>query len=366
MMLRTARKQLTGGVELDVRAENVTDRSFAQKCDEPLRARAIRVDLVDHQATRQQKVAGEQQRGPVVVEDQVSRLMAGCRDDFDRASAERDARDAFWPFRQAERRAQVFDLCRHDLDSRQRCELRVACTVIAMPVRMQDQQRNLRSSLAGHQIHYCHGQRHLRRVFRRPRVDQQRLVLADEQIQQRGFEIRAQALAQNERLRLVLMDLQRRLVGLLAILGARVPLHVERASDRGGPGACGDQQQANSESLLHLVFLSIVSDATAALSAARAAAISDTTRKLWTKDSRSARSRAGRCAGATFLGTAASASLGTSACRADLTSAETFRRSIRSFAVRANRPTAIDPSNATASRPATRAVALLTPEATPA
>ena len=144
MMLRAARKQLTRRVELDVRAENVTDRPLADERDEPLRARAVRVDLVDHQATRQQEVAGEQQRGPVVVEDQVSGLMAGRRDDFDRASAERDARDAFRPFRQAQRRAQVFDLGRHDLDSRQRCELRIACTMIAMPVRMQDQQRNLR------------------------------------------------------------------------------------------------------------------------------------------------------------------------------------------------------------------------------
>ncbi len=76
----------------------MTDRPLAHECDEPLRARAVRVDLVDHQATRQEKVPGEQQRGPVVVEDQVSRLMAGCCDDFDRASAERDARDAFRPF----------------------------------------------------------------------------------------------------------------------------------------------------------------------------------------------------------------------------------------------------------------------------
>src|SRR5690606_6784983 len=65
-------------------------------------------------------------------------------------------------------------------------------------------------------------------------------------------------------------------------------------------------------------------------------------------------------------GTAASASLGASCSSAWRCSAGTASAAARSSIAAPNAPTAIAPSSATASRPATLATALLTPEATPA
>lgn len=90
----------------------------------------------------------------------------------------------------------------------------------------------------------------------------------------------------------------------------------------------------------------MVSQATAALSTASPAATQDTTRKLCTNDSCSARFRTGCSAASTFFGTDASASFGTSACSADLTSGVGYRRSSRWSSAPPNTPTAIAPSSA--------------------
>src|SRR4030095_5364241 len=124
-------------------------------------------------------------------------------------------------------------------------------------------------------------------------------------------------------------NLDGRDLGLVAILGALAPMHVERSGHRVAPRAQSEEQKSDNEVLLHPVFLWIVSHATAALKAASAAAISDTTLKLRTNDSCSARWRTGRSPGSTFFGAAASASFGTSPCSADLTSDESCRRSRR-------------------------------------
>ncbi len=213
------------------------------------------------------------------------RLVARRGDDLDSAATKRDMRDAFGPLRQVERRAQILDLRRHDDDAGMPRKLLIGGAMIAMPMRMQDEQRNLAVALVGQQLHDCFRQRHLGRILGRTGIDQQRLVLADQQVQQRRFEVRAQALAQNDRLRLVVVDLNRRVGRLLAVFGSFVPVHFERSGDRVAPGTRREQQQSDSKLVLHFVFLSIVNQATAALNAARAAASSDTTRKLRTNDS---------------------------------------------------------------------------------
>ena len=233
--------------------EYVADRTVTQERDEPRGARAIRTEVVDHQATGQQEITREQQRGAIVVEDQVRGLMTRCSDDIDGAIAERDMSDAFRPFRQTQRGLQVRYFRRHDFDSGQRCELRVGRAMIAMTVSVEHEQRDLRVTLARQEVHHSLRQADLRRIFDGAGVDQMCLIGADQQILQGCFEVGAETLSQNVGLRLILMNLQRGQRSFLAVLGAFAPAHLERPGDRLAPGAHRQQQESESKRLLHVI-----------------------------------------------------------------------------------------------------------------
>ena len=143
-------------------------------------------------------------------------------------------RETFGPAFESKERVHPGGLERHHFRRRQRGELRVARAMIAVTVRVHHEQREPRAiddrQQAGHRL----GERHALRVFNGTTVDEQGTFGSDEQIEQRRFEIRAQALAQEDRLGLVTMRLQRRLRIFRAVLRAWIPGDVEIPGDRFG------------------------------------------------------------------------------------------------------------------------------------
>src|SRR5918994_5440497 len=75
MVLRTVRKKIAVGIELDMSAQDMRNRALAEIINGPSRARTIGIDVVDQQPAWQQEVAREQQRRPVVIEQHVFRMM---------------------------------------------------------------------------------------------------------------------------------------------------------------------------------------------------------------------------------------------------------------------------------------------------
>jgi hypothetical protein len=69
-------------------------------------------------------------------------------------------RDSIGPVIETEERPNPFEIERHDFDGGKRCELRVASTVIQMPVRMRHQKWKLFVVLVRQQLQDRFGQRH--------------------------------------------------------------------------------------------------------------------------------------------------------------------------------------------------------------
>ena len=101
--------------------------------------------------------------------------------------------------------------------------------MIAVTVRMRDQQRKAGTSLVPQQIQNDSRQRHPVGFRDGACVDQQRLLRTDQQVKEIGLAIRAGTLPQDARLGLITMHLARWLRRRVAIGSACVPAHGQRS-----------------------------------------------------------------------------------------------------------------------------------------
>src|SRR4029450_7097299 len=116
--------------------------------------------------------------------------------------------DPIWPVNETEERSNPFQIEGHDLDRWKRRKLRVAGAMIHMPMGMRYQQRKLFAVLTRQQLQDRFRQWHRFRVGHGSSIDQKRFIGADEEIDKICFKVRAWTLAQNKRLRFVLMNLK--------------------------------------------------------------------------------------------------------------------------------------------------------------
>src|SRR6187200_2839911 len=116
--------------------------------------------------------------------------------------------DPIWPVSESEERADPLQIDGHDLDRGKRCKLRIASAMIQMPVGMRDQQRKLFAVLIRQQLEDRFRQRHCFRVGDGASINQKSFVGADEEIDKICFKVCAWTLAQDKRLRFVLMNLK--------------------------------------------------------------------------------------------------------------------------------------------------------------
>src|SRR5690606_14369038 len=169
--------------------------------------------IIDQKPSRQKKVTREQHGGPAVVENQMIGAMPRRWKDIDNPPAKIQLRGTTRPSVQAMECPDVLQALRRDPDSGEIQELRVASPMITMAVGVGNDQRDRGVAAYRQQSHHCFRERHLLRVFYSTGIDQKSALGADEKIHKAGFEVSAGVLPQDERLRLVGMDLEGRLRG---------------------------------------------------------------------------------------------------------------------------------------------------------
>ena len=167
---------------------------------EPVRAFTKGRDLVgrDVEPTRIEHVAREQQPGARVVDHDVRGFMAGCRHDLEHPAAEIVPTDPARPVRDPEERRDVRGAEADDSGVGAVAELGVAGVMIAVPVRVRDDQADRTVAVAGAPIGDQPIDGRPDREAAGPAVDQHGAVAAENEIEEGRFEIRPDRLADDE------------------------------------------------------------------------------------------------------------------------------------------------------------------------
>src|ERR1044072_981678 len=121
--------------------QNVAEWAGLQKIDNPLRAFAVRCSVVNQQSARHQKISRKKNPGSVVVKSQVGLVVPGRRNYVNSAATQIQVSNSIGPVSETVKRLNPFQIYRHDLNRRKRCELRIAGAMIHMPVGMCHQER---------------------------------------------------------------------------------------------------------------------------------------------------------------------------------------------------------------------------------
>ena len=150
--------------------------------------------------------------------------MAGRRQHIHDALAELDLRSAIRPIAEVKMAGHLLERRTHNLRAGVAAELSVSRAVIQVTVGMHHGKREAR--LRQQRAHRLR-ERHLACIANRPRVDQQCALGPEEKVQKGSFVGRAQALPQDEGLRVVAVHLQWRLRILLTIARAPAPFDIQ-------------------------------------------------------------------------------------------------------------------------------------------
>jgi hypothetical protein len=147
VILRLPGQGLAGGIELDVTAQDIADRTLANEVGHAAGAGEVKVGVVDQQSARHEEVAGEQQSCVVVVVDDVGGTVARRRNDVDGSSAQIDLGMAVGPVGESEILFHAVEVVANNLNIGQVGELHIAGPMIEMAMAMHHQQRQLALAL---------------------------------------------------------------------------------------------------------------------------------------------------------------------------------------------------------------------------
>src|SRR4029077_11016262 len=217
MVMRSKPIGASCGVQLDVPTQNMGKRTRLQKVDNPQGAFVIRRGVCNQQPARHQKISRKKNPGSVVVKRQVCRVVSRRRNYVDSSATQIQMGNFVGPIRETVKRFNSLQVYGYNQDRLKRRELRIAGAMIHMPVGMRHQKRKLLVVLLRQQFQDRFRQGHLFRVRDGAGVDQKSFIGANEKIEKICFKVCAWTLAQDQRLRLVSMNLKGRLWSFLAI-----------------------------------------------------------------------------------------------------------------------------------------------------
>ncbi len=232
MISRTLRVRVAGYVPFDVTAEDVRERACPQKANYTSGAFLISADVFKSKAAGHEQVAGKKERCSFIVKNDVRSFVPGRWDDIDDALAKVQTRRAFRPMIEMKEGAHRIQVRSNNLNIRGGSQLHITRVMIAVSVRVDNQERQAHAIFGWQERKDSFCQRHLAWIRHRTGIYQQSLLGSDEKIEKICFEACARTLTQDESLRFVSMDLQRRLRRRLAILGANIPLDWQRTFHR--------------------------------------------------------------------------------------------------------------------------------------
>ena len=121
--------------------------------------------------------------------------MSWRRDRIDNPPSQINLRYTVGPVRELIKMPHAVQIESHNLNIWQAGKLPISQTMVIVPVRMHDEQRQLRSTILGQQIQHSLCQRHLFRIRNIPGIDEQCFRRSHQQIHERRFECCAKILS---------------------------------------------------------------------------------------------------------------------------------------------------------------------------
>ena len=182
--------------------------------------------IINQQTAGEEEIAGEYNGGIPVIESDVRLIVPRRRQHIDAAVAQIDGCQSIGPIAESEVSTHAVEIKTDHFDAGQSQKLQIARAMIQMAVCVRHQQRQLMIAARGQQPQHRIRQRHELRVRHIAGVDQQCLLRADQQVDERRLEGRAQSLTNNEGGLVVGAYLQGLELRGATVLGAFVPAHL--------------------------------------------------------------------------------------------------------------------------------------------
>ncbi len=200
-----------GASLLNVIAKNMSDGFAVGEADHALRAGLESGKVLNVQPSGVHAITGKKDRSLPVKEGKAQGGMTGNREHIDHAAAQVDVAGVVGPMSDFEELFGRFELRWQKGDGHRGVMKRLHGTVpgnvVAVWVRVRDNQRNGRATVSGEPVVHCALQRGHKVAIARAGVEQQRAVFSKKQKQKWLLVIRAAGLAQKIQIRVVFMHL---------------------------------------------------------------------------------------------------------------------------------------------------------------
>ena len=143
MIVRSESVSLPRGVQFDVTAQDVGERTRLQKLDNSQGAFAVSCGIFNQQSARHQKISRKKNPRSAVVKCHVGRVVSRSRNYVHSSATQIHMGNSIWPISETEERSNSLQIYGHDLDRWKRRELRIAGAMIQVPVGMRHQEWKL-------------------------------------------------------------------------------------------------------------------------------------------------------------------------------------------------------------------------------
>jgi len=140
-MSRTLRVSVSRHVPFDVTAEDVCERACRQKADYTSGAFLVSAGVFKSKAAGHEEVAGKKECGSFIVKDDVRSFVSGRGDDMDDPVANVQMRRAFRPMIKMKESTHPIEVRSDNLNIRDRSKLHITGVMIAMSMRVNNQER---------------------------------------------------------------------------------------------------------------------------------------------------------------------------------------------------------------------------------
>src|SRR4029077_9407798 len=122
-------------------AKNMGKRPRLQKVNNPQCAFVISRTILNYQSARQQKISRKKNAGSAIIKRDVGFVVSGRRNYVDNSVSQIHIGNSVRPVGETEERLNSFQIYGYDLNRWKRRELRIASTMIQMPVSMCHKER---------------------------------------------------------------------------------------------------------------------------------------------------------------------------------------------------------------------------------
>src|SRR6185369_26269 len=175
----------------DMGAQGGADRMLGREGGKPIDAGAFLRHKVDRniEAARVERIAGQQNFEPGIIDHDRGLLMARRRNDAQNTSTKIEGDNVLGPVLDAEKASHVFRLEANDNGVRAVAKCRIACNMVTMAVAVCDNEWNVCTTMRSQPFHHDLVDGWPDPATLGSGIDQQRLVMPEYEIEERRFKV---------------------------------------------------------------------------------------------------------------------------------------------------------------------------------